>query len=269
MMNELKEKVLNWYNSLTERDKNIVIIFIAVLLPGIFAYFYFKQTAERGKIEQKISSSSSLEQLKLQSIALEKQLLYYKSQIPKLQAELLNPNINYAYATTPNQIPIVLSSAISKAGGYITSMEEGMPKDVTVDKNGKEATVLKPKANNKKSKNVEHMQELFDVEILPVKLTVAVSQNNIKSFLSSFNKPNPAYPFLFINSIKFGFGKSQCSNNIFEDESYYIVDTTNVYSQFLDTSKPVILCMSGYVVSSITSKEHFNEKQGVKNAKQK
>jgi hypothetical protein len=78
-----------------------------------------------------------------------------------LQAELLNPNVNYAYTTTPNQIPIVLSSAISKAGGYIISMEEGIPKDVTVDKNGKEVTVLKPKANNKKSKNVEHMQELL------------------------------------------------------------------------------------------------------------
>ena len=107
MMSELKEKVLNWYNSLTERDKNIVIIFIAFLLPGIFVYFYFKQTAERGKIEQKISSLPSSEQLKLQSIALEKQILYYKSQIPKLQAELLNPNINYAYATTPNQISII------------------------------------------------------------------------------------------------------------------------------------------------------------------
>ncbi|ACG57219.1 hypothetical protein HY04AAS1_0532 [Hydrogenobaculum sp. Y04AAS1] len=267
MMNELKEKILNWYNSLTERDKSIVIIFIAVLLPGIFVYFYFKQTAERGKIEQKISSLPSLEQLKLQSITLEKQVLYYKSQIPKLQTELLNPNINYAYATTPNQIPIVLSSAISKAGGYITSMEEGIPKDVTVDKNGKEVIALKPKMNKKKHNRVEQTKELFDIEILPVKLTVAVSQSNINNFLSSLNKPNPAYPFLFINSIKFGFGKSQCSNNIFEDKSYYIVDTTNVYSQFLDTSKPVILCMSGYVVSSITSKEHFNEKQGVKNAK--
>ena len=267
MVNELKEKVLNWYNSLTERDKNIVIIFIAVLLPGIFVYFYFKQTAERGKIEQKILSLSSLEQLKSQSITLEKQLLYYKSQIPKLQAELLNPNIKYAYATAPNQIPIVLSSAISKAGGYITSIEEGIPKDVTVDKNGKESIALKPKMNKTKHKKLKQTKELFDIEIVPVKLTVAVSQNNIKSFLSSLNEPNPAYPFLFINSIKFGFGKSQCSNNILEDESFYIVDTTNVYSQFLDTSKPVILCMSGYVVSSITSKEHFNEKQGVKNVK--
>ncbi|MGC8650889.1 MAG: hypothetical protein ACP5S8_08010 [Hydrogenobaculum sp.] len=267
MMNELKEKVLNWYNSLTERDKNIVIIFIAVLLPGIFAYFYFKQTAERGKIEQKISSLPSLEQLKLQSIALEKQILYYKSQIPKLQAVLLNPGTKYAYATMPNQIPIVLSSAISKAGGYITSMEEGIPKGVTVDKNGKEVIALKPKINKKKSKNVEHMQELFNVEIVPIKLAVAVSQNNVNSFLSSLNKPNASYPFLFINSVKFGFGKSQCSNNILEDKSYYIVDTANVYSQSLNTSKPVILCMSGYVISSITSKEHFNEKQGVKNAK--
>ncbi len=255
-MKQFKDKILDWYSSLNERDRKILILFIAFLLPAISIYVYFKETAKHGEIEQKMAGLPSLEQLKLQSINMEKQIVYYKSQIPKLSAVLLNPNVKYAYATMPNQIPIILSSSISQAGGYVVLLEEGIPKSVIVNEYGKLVSVItnNQHKNNKKTNTIQK-NKLFDVRVIPIKLAIAVSQDSINNLLSLFNKPNASYPFVFVNSIKFSFGKSQCSSNVFDTKGYYVINSQTYNAQYLNTTKPIIICLSGYAIADIKPKK--------------
>jgi len=251
MINELKNAILGWYESLNERDKKAVFILVSLLLPTISIYIYFKQMDKREKLQQKISSLPSFvkgtTQLQDQITNIEKNIVYYKSQIPKLQAMLLNPNIKYAYTTAPNQISVVLPSLISQIGGYTISFEEGTPKDFKVDENGNLFTM--PVNADKKNKSITS-KRIFNIETIPVKLSVATSQDNVANFISSLNAPNPSYPFLFVNSIKFGFGKSQCSANIFDKDSSSVVSVIP-NTKNLNTSKPILLCLTGYIISDI------------------
>ncbi|MEM0246050.1 MAG: hypothetical protein QW649_05140 [Thermoplasmata archaeon] len=246
----------NWYSSLSERDRKIIVIFVSILLPALGIWVYFKEVNAKNAIENKLTSLPSITQIKSQIFSLEKQRVYYKQNIQKLKTYLLNPEINYANNTAPNQIPIILNSQISEIGGYILSMEEGLPVESEVNQEGLATITNATKKVNMKNKPIN--QKMFRVELIPINLSVAVSQNNVNTFLANINKPNNAYPFLFINHISLG--KGNCNSNILETNNYYIVDA---YNNTINTTSPIGICLSGYVISKIEgvrSIHHVNKK---------
>ncbi len=261
MASEIKGRFLDWYNSLTERDKKILVIFISILLPALSLYIYKKEINERAQLEQKLISLPTINQLKSQILTLEKKRLFYKQQISKLNATLLNPSVSYAYNTQLNQIPIILNNEVNSYGAYITSFEEGNPTRITIDKDGEESRIVSTQAKNKSKNPKQAMGEnMFEVELLPVKLVVTTSKDKALSFLNNFNTPNSIYPFVLIKNLSFGFGKNTgCSGAPLENYISVSGNTPVILS-------PINICMSGYVIASI-SKVQISPEKGGENAK--
>ncbi len=250
IFDSVKDKVYSWYNSLADRDKQILSTALSVLLPVISIYFYIKQSNERSSVEQKLLSLPTLSQLKAQIFSLEKQKIYYNQEISKLNALLLNPSIKYAYNTELNQIPMILNNEVTYYGGYLTSFQEETPLRIVVNQDGLKsnfANMQKAKKNKKPAIN----RELFGVELLPIKFNVAVSKANVLSFLNDFNSPNNIYPLLLINNISLGFGKnSNCTGGVLQENNQYTINTAKSYS--IKLSSPVNVCISGYAIDSIS-----------------
>ncbi len=265
MDTRVKDGFLNWYNSLPPRDRKTLILLISFVLPLISGWIFFKELEIKNNIENKMKSLPSIDFIKSQIISAEKERVFYKQNIPKLKAEMLNPNIYYANNTPPNQIPIILHNQIKQSGGYILSMQEGIPTNVEVNENGMPASVQKPTTKPKKAtkhkkkptntKNAAN--KIFRLELVPIKLSIIVSESNVSGFLKNLNTPNNAYPLLFINSISLG--KSGCNtNNVLSSSDYYIIST---YKTNVNSSTPTGICLSGYVLAKIELRGGNNVKQ--------